>query len=215
MGLVMDLSFFGSLYINGIYDVEVVQNLLVKPGTAKKDIRCVISHPQALSQCAPYLKKMGAETKEAATTSEAARLVAEGEDTTLAAIGSREAAKKYGLEVLESHIQEKGANTTRFAVFSRVRKEEKGKESQFVMLFTVKNEAGALAKAVSTIGSYGINLRAIKSRPTKKLSFEYYFFCEGEGDLWGEKGTEFLSALKENCMDVKVLGTFEKESFLS
>ena len=214
VGVVMDLAFFGSLSISGIYDVEIVQNLLGKKGTKKDQIRCVISHPQALSQCAPILKKLGVEQKEASTTAEAARLVAEGEDMTLCAIGSLQAAKQYGLEVLETHIQEKGGNTTRFAVFSRVPAEQKNPESQFVMGFTVKNEAGALAKAVSTIGSFGINLRAIKSRPTKKLTFEYYFFCEGEGDLTGKAGEELISALKENCMDVKVLGLFDKESLL-
>ncbi len=215
VGVVMDLSFFGALSISGIYDVEVKQNLIAKKGTKKEDIRCVISHPQALAQCAPYLKKMGVEQKEASTTAEAARMVAESSDMTLAAIGSLEAASGFGLQVLESQIQEKGGNTTRFAVFTRTPALLKDADGQFVMLFTVKNEAGALAKAVSTIGKNGINLRAIKSRPTKKLSFEYYFFCEGEGNLGGSEGKKMLSALKENCMDVKVLGTFEKETLLS
>ena len=215
VGVVMDLAFFGSLSISGIYDVEVVQNLLGKKGVRKEEIRCVISHPQALSQCAPYLKKLGVEQKEASTTAEAARLVAEGDDMTLCAIGSLEAASRYGLEVVETHIQEKGGNTTRFAVFTRITPTKKKENKQFVMGFTVKNEAGALAKAVSTIGSFGINLRAIKSRPTKKLSFEYYFFCEGEGNLAGKAGEDLISALKETCMDVKVLGLFEKESLLN
>ncbi len=211
VGKVMDLAFFGSLYISGIYDIEVVQNLLVKKGTALSEIKTVISHPQALGQCAAFLEKEGFDTREAVNTAVAAKAVAEGEDRSIAAIGSDAAAQEFGLEILKSHINEKGGNTTRFAVFTRTRKEPSEKDGRFVMVFTVKNEAGALAKAVSAIGTHGFNLRAIKSRPTKNLSWEYYFFCEGDGFIDGPEGTEMLALLRENCNDLKILGSYEKE----
>ncbi len=214
VGTVMDLAFFGSLSINGIYDIPIEQHLLAKPGVSLSDIKTVISHPQALGQCSTFLKKRGLACMEAANTAVAAKKVAEESDGTIAAIGSLEAAKEYGLQVLCSHIHDKGGNTTRFAVFSRVPKEPGPADRQFVMLFTVKNEAGALAKAVSAIGEHGFNLRAIKSRPTKKLSWEYYFFLEGEGHLHSSEGEIMLSLLRENCNDLKILGCFEKESIL-
>lgn len=214
VGTVMDLSFFGSLSVNGIYDVEVKQNLLAKHGANLSDIKTVISHPQALGQCAPFLKKGGYETVEAVNTAVAAQMVAQSQEISVAAIGSEEAAEQYGLQVLRSNIHEKGGNTTRFAVFSRAKKDPSPADRQFLMVFTVKNEAGALAKAVSAIGTHGFNLRAIKSRPTKKLSWEYYFFCEGEGNLHSPQGEEMLSRLGEACSDLKVLGSFEKESIV-
>lgn len=215
VGKVMDLAFFGSLYINGIYDIEIEQNLLAKKGASLSQIKTVISHPQALAQCAPFLKQLGVKTEEAVNTAVAAQRVAESDDPTLAAIGSLEAAEEFGLQVLRGHIHESGGNTTRFAVFSRTQKNPSPEENQFVMLFTVKNEAGALAKAISAIGTHGFNLRAIKSRPTKNLSWEYYFFCEGEGRIRSEEGEKMLRILGENCNDLKVLGSFEKESKLS
>jgi len=211
VGTVMDLSFFGSLYINGIYDVEVVQNLLAKKDAALSDIKTVVSHPQALGQCAAFLKEQGLLTEEAVNTAVAAQMVSESDRKDLAAIGSLEAAERYGLQVLRSHIHEKGGNTTRFAVFSRTKGEVSPKDCQFLMLFTVKNEAGALAKAVSAIGTHGFNLRAIKSRPTKNLSWEYYFFCEGEGAIYSSEGEKMLALLAENCSNLKILGSFEKE----
>ncbi len=214
VGTVMDLAFFGSLYINGVYDVEVVQNLLAKKGASLSDIKTVISHPQALGQCAPFLKKLGVQTEEAVNTAEAAKRVAESDRMDLAAVGSLEAAEEYDLAVLQSHIHQKGGNTTRFAVFSRTMKEQKPADRHFLMLFTVKNEAGALAKAISAIGESGFNLRAIKSRPTKHLSWEYYFFCEGEGPVFSPEGEKMLAALSENCNDLKILGSFEKEIVL-
>ncbi len=215
VGTVMDLAFFGSLKINGIYDVEVVQNLLVKPGTDLEGIRTVISHPQALKQCGAFLKKLGVETREAVNPAVAAQAVADSSDSSLAAIGSEEAAEEFGLTVLCRHIQEKSGNTTRFAVFSRTEKDLSEKDCQFVLLFTVKNEAGALAKAIASIGENGFNLRAIKSRPTKNLSWEYYFFCEGEGCIHSPEGKKMLTELGKNCNDLKVLGVFEKENVLS
>ena len=214
VGKVMDLAFFGSLFISGIYDVEVVQNLLVKKGTALSHIKTVISHPQALGQCAPFLKKNGWETREAVNTAVAAKTVADGTDGSVAAIGSDIAAEEFGLEILKSHINEKGGNTTRFAVFTRTRSTPSEKDGRFVMVFTVKNEAGALAKAISAIGTHGFNLRAIKSRPTKNLSWEYYFFCEGDGRIDGPEGEKMLALLRENCNDLKILASYEKEILL-
>ena len=211
VGQVMDLAFFGSLYVSGVYDIEIVQNLLGVRGATINDVKTVTSHPQALGQCKPFISSHGFEAVEAVNTAVAAANVVEKNDKTVAAIGSEEAARIYGLDILQSHINEKGSNTTRFAVFTRAMKEPSPGDAQFIMLFTVKNEAGALARAVNTIGSHGINLRAIKSRPTKQISWSYYFFCEGEGCLVSDNGKQMVEELKQTCNDLKIIGSFEKE----
>ena len=211
VGQVMDLLFFGPLYINGIYDIAVVQNLLAVKGTTMDEVRQVISHPQALGQCAAYIRRHGFETVEAVNTAVAAQQVAEWGRHDIAAIGSSEAAAQFGLKKLEAHINESGSNTTRFAVFSKVPKAPGKADNQFIMLFTVPNEAGALGEAVAAIGRYGFNLRALKSRPTKELIWSYYFYAEGEGNIDSEKGREMLQCLKEKCSTIRVVGSFEKE----
>lgn len=117
VGQVMDLAFFGPLYINGVYDIEVVQNLLAIKGTSVEDIKEVISHPQAIGQCADYIKRHGFKVIEAVNTAVAVKQVAEMGRHDIAAIGSVEAGEKYGLVKLEAHINESSSNTTRFAVF--------------------------------------------------------------------------------------------------
>lgn len=214
VGQVMDLTFFGPLFINGIYDIEVVQNLLAVKGTTMDEVKKVISHPQALGQCAAYIRRHGFEPVEAVNTAVAARQVAEWGRHDIAAIGSEEAAAQFGLKKLEAHINESGANTTRFAVFSKVPKAPAATDSQFILLFTVQNEAGALGKAVAAIGQWGFNLRALKSRPTKELSWSYYFYAEGEGDIDSEAGQKMLGQLKEVCSTIRVVGKFEKEIVL-
>lgn len=211
VGKVMDLSFFGSLYVNGIYEAEIVQNLLGVKGAKREDIKTVISHSQALGQCASYIEENGFETQEAVNTAVAAKTVAESGDKAIAAIGSAEAAEKFGLVKIESHINESNQNSTRFAVFSRSEKAHLATDNHFIMLFTVNNAAGSLGKAISVIGEHGFNLKALKSRPTKELVWDYYFYAEGEGNIGSEQGEKMLKKLSECCSNLKILGSFEKE----
>lgn len=211
VGKVMDLSFFGSLFVNGVYEADIIQNLLAVKGAKIEDIKKVISHPQALGQCSPYIEKHSFETEEAVNTAVAAKRVAELGDIHIAAIGSEEAAEEFGLVKIESHINESNTNSTRFAVFSRSEKLYSESDNHFIMLFTVNNAAGSLGRAVSVIGEYGFNLRALKSRPTKELIWNYYFYAEGEGNLKSENGVKMLNALAECCSNLKILGHYDRE----
>jgi len=211
---VVDRAYEGELFINGVYDLEIVQNLLALPGAEIGDIREVVSHPQALSQCADYLRKKGFLSTAATNTAVAACRVAEEGRKDLAAVASLETARLYGLRVLEKHINESSSNTTRFAVFSKAENLPTGSETRFIMFFTVKHEAGSLGKAVSVIGRNGFNLRALKSRPTKNANWEYYFYVEGEGCLQTPEGRNMLEELRDNCSSIKVVGSFEGEKLL-
>ncbi len=212
---VMDLGFFGSLFINGIYDMEIVQNLLGVQDATIWDVKDVISHPQALGQCADYIRDQDYTPHEAANTALAAQKVANDGNKEWAAIASLETAELYGLKVLEKHINASSANTTRFAVFSRFPNRNPQKDHHFVLYFTVKNEAGCLGKAIHIIGEAGFNLAALKSRPTKELIWDYYFYAEGEGNINNEQGQKMVEQLKEVCNNVKVAGSFEKEQKLN
>lgn len=216
VGQVLDLMFTGSLYINGVYDLQVTQNLLGVPGAALADITTVVSHPQALDQCAGYIKKHGFAEHRASNTAVAAQIVAEQGDKTVAAIASAETAGLYGLSVIDHDINESAQNTTRFAVFSRVKNEENGgKENKFLLLFTVNNVAGALAKAVSVIGGHGFNMKALRSRPVKDHAWQYYFYVEAEGDQTSEEGQKMLAELSHHCDMLKVVGHYAIEKTLN
>ena len=208
---VMDLAYFGTLYINGVYDVSISQCLLGTQDATLEGVTEVVSHPQALSQCAGFLAKGGYQLTEASNTAVAARRVAEAQSPALAAIGSPEAAELYGLKVLAPNINESASNTTRFAVFIRTPSGSARRDGQFIMTFTVKNEAGSLAKAISIIGECGFNMRSLKSRPSKNLSWSYYFYVEAEGNLDSEQGRSMLSQLEQICSGLKILATYDRE----
>lgn len=215
VGQVMDLMFAGSLYVNGIYTLRIAHQLLGVPGASAKGIRTVVSHPQALAQCADYIRKNGYQTVEYANTAMAARAVRDGGDTSVAAIASAETARLYGLETLDHDINESAANSTRFAVFSRAENRRLSTdEGKFLLMFTVKNEAGALVKALNVLASYGYNMRALRSRPMKDLAWQYYFYIEAEGDETGQNGADMLRHISLHCDKLKVVGRYSDEIIL-
>jgi len=207
VGQTIDLIFSGTLYINGIYELEIHQNLLGVPGAKVEDIRKVTSHPQALSQCHEYIKIRGMNPEEANNTAVAAKSVAEMQDKTLGAIASVETAELYGLEVLQANINTSGENTTRFAVLSKVRANDP-KLTSSVLMFTVRNEAGSLAGAISIIGKYGYNMTALRSRPLRKHSWQYYFYIEIDGTINSDEGRKMMEELSRICDQLKVAGSF-------
>ena len=217
VGEVLDLLFFGSLHVNGVYELGITQNLIGLPGTDPAQIRQVLSHPQALGQCQGYLHDHGWAAVEFANTALAAEHVAKLGDKSVAAIASEETAALYGLEVLEANINASRQNTTRFAVLSRAENTALGKQmgDHFILVFTSRNEAGSLATALDILGNrYGFNMRALRSRPVKELLWEYYFYLEAEGDIHSEKGRAMLRDMEPYCDRLKIVGTFSRNCTL-
>ena len=207
VGQTIDLIFSGSLFINGIYELEIHQNLLGVPGSSVEDIKKVISHPQALSQCHDYIKSRALETEEANNTAVAAKQVALAKDKCIGAIASIETAEIYGLTVLQQNINKSSENTTRFAVLSRVQANSPSLANS-VLMFTVKHEAGSLANAISIIGKFGYNMTALRSRPLRKHSWQYYFYIEIDGSTDTAEGKQMLEELNKVCDQLKVVGSF-------
>ncbi|MDY3845524.1 MAG: prephenate dehydratase domain-containing protein [Eubacteriales bacterium] len=209
VGAVFDMLFSGSLYITGVYDLYITHHLMAKPGCKLSDIRDVISHPQALSQCASYIREHGFSIQEFENTARAAKFVSQSERSDVAAIASEETAKLYGLDIIARNINENNTNTTRFATLAKAKvssSDERDRHS--IMMFTVSNEAGSLAHAVNIIGKYGYNMRCLRSRPMKELLWQYYFYVEAEGNFDTENGRKMLAELSSSCDKLKVLGSF-------
>ena len=214
VGVVSDLMFSGSLYINRVVEVGVVHNLLGVKGAKMSDIKTVVSHPQALEQCADFIKQKNLKTVEYSNTALAAKFVSEKNDPTICAIASSETAEEYGLEILEGGINTSNSNTTRFGVFTRVSNlpnpSSKNENEHFILMFTTKNEAGALAQALNIIGAHNFNMRSLRSRPLKDLLWNYYFYVELEGNVASRDGKEMLQELSAICARLKLVGTYTK-----
>lgn len=211
VGNVMDLIFSGPLHVNQVKEITINQNLIGIKGTSLENIKKVISHEQALNQCSEYLQKHGLETEDVVNTAVAAKMVKDANDPHLAAIASTDTVELYDLEIIESNINSSNNNTTRFGAFTKAQNVEfmNNKMGVYtILVFTVKNEAGALAKTLNIIGSYGYNMRTLRSRPMKDLIWNYYFYVELDGSINTQDGKDMLNALKVFCDKLKVVGTY-------
>ena len=200
----MDLIYHGSLAVSELYEMRVVQNLIGVKGARLSDIKTVISHPQALAQCAEYVAKHKLGEIVSENTAFAAKQVAEKGSKELAAIASKNCAALYGLEVLAEDIAERGDNTTRFALLSPLAP-AKRKGERLILLFTVNDRSGALLEALKIIAAYGFNMKSLHSRPLKDKPWQYYFYVEAEGA--GEE-KELLSDLARCCTNAKIAGRY-------
>lgn len=208
IGEVMDLMFFGSLYINEVMDYEIEHCLLAKPGVKLENIKKIISHPQAIMQCSDFVDENNFIVLEEVNTAVAAKKL---DDDSTAVIASREAANLFNLNILKEKINNTDTNTTRFASFSRVLSHFENADvskKNFVIVFTVKNEAGALAKCLDIIGAHNFNMRNLCSRPVKNLMWRYFFYCDIEGDIDSKDAKDMFVALRVFCDRLKVVGTY-------
>ena len=211
VGQVTDLMFQGRLFVNGVYTLNVMQNLLGVKGASVESVSKVISHPQALDQSGDFIAAHGYSTEPAVNTARAAKMVAELGDISVAAIASEETAALYGLEVIERGVNGYQDNSTRFAILSRQEgaKVNTGSDgSTFILMFAVKNEAGALVKVLNKLGEFGYNMSVIHSRPLKGLAWSYYFYIEAEGEFGTEAYKQMISEMEYRCNKLKVLGRF-------
>lgn len=210
VGQVTDLMFSGPLYVNHILPLSVTHDLLAVEGATLETVKTVVSHPQALAQCDDFIRAHSYSQTPYANTALAAKYVAELKDPAVAAIASGESASRFGLKMLAEGINQSQVNTTRFAVLSRAENRNVGKQhgAHFILVFTVRNEAGSLAQALNVIGSHGFNMRTLRSRPMGDLLWQYYFYVEAEGNVHSDSGRKMLEELAVYCDKIKCVGSF-------
>ena len=212
VGAVMDLLFSGELFINQVLDLDISHSLLGVESATVDTVKTVVSHPQALHQCDDYIRRHGFNTESYSNTALAAEWVRQANDITLGAIASEEAAEIFGLRVLDRDINTAKNNTTRFAALSRTQNQLKNKgkreDENFVLVFTVQNDAGSLAQTLNIIGAHGYNMRTLRSRPMKNLSWKYFFYVEAEGSINTTNGREMLQELSATCAKLRLVGSY-------
>jgi chorismate mutase/prephenate dehydratase len=207
----LDLLVDSDLLVWAEIDLPISHNLIVKPGTNLKDLKIILSHPQALAQCRRYLEEhyRGVELKETSSTGNAVKLLEELEDA--AAISTSLAAEIYGMEIAAKAIQDNSQNFTRFFVLSKKDREVTGRDKTSI-LFSVKHVPGALFSALKIFAERGINLTKIESRPTKQKQWEYVFFIDFEGHRSSKDVSEALERLRGETLFLKIVGSYPRWS---
>lgn len=186
--------------------IPISQNLIVNPGTKMEDIEDVYSHSQALAQCQEFVAKHKFQSHYAVSTASAAKGIIG--DKTKAAIGNAKTVELYGLEILESDIQDMDNNETRFVVVSKECHEMTGKDKTSIIFSIYEDRPGGLYNILGIFQRDNINLTKIESRPSKKGLGKYLFFVDFNGHKDDENIQNILKEIKKNTYFLKVLGSY-------
>lgn len=193
--------------------ISLVEHCLIGlPGSRIDDLRTVMSHPQALSQCADFLARHAHITPLAEyDTAGSARKVKEAGDPRVAAIASTSAAELLGLEILAEGIQLQQGNATRFvevAIEASPCPEDHPCKTSLVM--NLDHSAGALGEILVHFGRRQLQLAKIESRPIPEDPWKYRFYLDVEGHAESSKMKEAFEVIRPLVSSLRVLGSYPK-----
>jgi prephenate dehydratase len=208
-----DLLLRNQLHITGEYLLRVRHCLIAMPGVQKVEIVRAISHPQALGQCAAYLRNLGIKPESVYDTAGSVKMLKESGARDTAAIASKRAAEIYEMQILEEGIEDNPENYTRFLAIQREAvipegDPHSGGMAKTSIVFTLKNQPGALFKAMSVFALRDIDLTKIESRPLQGKPWEYLFYIDFIGAAHEEKIKRALDHLGEYALTLRVLGSY-------
>ncbi len=173
------------LFIVGEYFLPIHFQLMVLPGVKKQEIKTVHSHIHALGQCRKIIRNNGWKAVVASDTAGAAKFIKQMGDRSQAALAPKLAAELYGLDIIESDVEDAINNVTRFVVVSRedVRAVRKNKDDKIVtsFLFSVRNVPAALYKAMGGFATNGVNMTKLESYQIDGSFSATQFFADIEG----------------------------------
>lgn len=197
------------LWIVGEYFLRVHHCLIAVPGVRKSEINRIISHPQALGQCAAYIREMGVKPEPVFDTAGSVKMLKESWNLTTAAIASRRAAELHGMNILEEGIEDNPENYTRFLQITP-QPIAPPVDAKTSIVFSLKNQPGALFKAMSVFALRDIDLTKIESRPMIGKPWEYMFYIDFIGSTTDDHVQKALDHLQEYALTFRLLGCYQR-----
>lgn len=200
-----DLPVVGESYL------RVRHCLMALPGTSAADLEVVLSHRQALAQCASTLEETvpGAVLRPAPDTAGSARRIRREELASTGALASERAARVHDLRVLRRGMEDEPGNSTRFLLLGR-EPVEAGAEAKTSVAFSGPNEPGLLHRCLAVFARRGIDLTRIESRPLRGASWEYVFYVDFADSTGDDRVQSALEELRGTATMVKVLGSYPR-----
>lgn len=188
--------------------IPIRHMLLGLPGAKLEGVREARSHPVALSQCRGFFAAHpGIRAQAVYDTAGAAQEVAETGDPSLAAIASRRAGERYGLEVLQADLQDRDDNQTRFyLIVNRPEEHPASGLLKTACVAELENRPGSLHALLGVFADLGLDLNHVASRPAAS-PWTYRFIIEFTHATVAE-ATRALEAAEPLCARLHVLGTF-------
>lgn len=207
---VYDLMREHNFHIVKSIKLRIQHSVLAKKGVKLEDIKEIISHEQAINQCAKFIKSLGdVKVTVCPNTAIGAKMVAESDRRDVACIASRECAGIYDLELIKANVQNADNNYTRFICISKELEIYKGADRISIMM-TVPHESGSLNKILNKFSTLNLNLTKLESRPLENTSFEFMFYFDFEADLKDKEILNLITELDNEAQDFIFLGNYSE-----
>jgi len=207
---VYDLMIRHNFYITRSVRLKVDHNLVAKKGAKLGDIREIVSHEQAISQCSAFLETLkGVKITRCANTAAAAKLVAESGRTDLAALCSRNCLELYDLGCLAASVQNQNNNYTRFICISRNLEIFPGAGRTSIMM-VIPHRAGSLYRVLARFSALNINLIKLESRPIPDRDFEFMFYFDLDTSVYSPEFIQLMGDLQTLSEEFKYLGSYSE-----
>ena len=182
--------------------------LLALPGVRPEDITEIYSHEQAIGQCSKFLGGLkDVKVIPCGNTAAAAKMVAESGSRTAAAISSHPCAALYGLEGINSNIQDSDNNYTRFICVTKKPVIYAG-ANRISLIIAFENKPGALYDILSKLAALDINMTKLESCPVAGSDFEFIFFIELEASVKDPSVLAMLEEMERSCAQFQFLGSY-------
>ena len=204
-----DLMLESDLRVCGETAVRVIHCLIASPDAGLDTVRKVYSHPQALAQSRNFLKHLNAELIPGYDTAGSVKMIKEQRLTDSAAIASSRAAEIYGMKVIAREIEDNPYNFTRFFILAREDSPPSGNDKTSIV-FSTKNQPGALYEALGEFSRRSINLTKLESRPTRQKPWQYNFYLDFDGHRDDAAARDALVGVEKLTIFLKVLGSYPK-----
>jgi chorismate mutase/prephenate dehydratase len=200
-----ELTIISQVYLN-------VRHSLFSSSTLE-NIRQVKSKDQALAQCADWLRVHLPDAELIPVSSTAEAVCQCKQEDGVGAIAGSLTGRIYGVPELAEGIQDRADNVTRFLVVAQKALPPKdGVSYRTSLVMSLTDQVGALQTVLNEFSERKINLSKIESRPSKKKSWDYYFFIDFTGHSEDSDVREVLSGLSAACPFLKVLGSYPETS---
>ena len=190
--------------------------MLAPKGATLAGLKTVRSHIQALTQCRRLIRSLVIEPINHADTAGSAKEIAELNDPRHAAIASSLAAEIYGLDILQSGIEDAEHNTTRFLILAPEKKIPPRVEGARIMtsfVFQVKSVPAALYKALGGFATNGVNMTKLESYMMGGRFTATRFYADVEGHPDDRNLRLALEELEFFAHDMRILGVYPTSPF--
>ena len=201
-----DLLLERSVTILGESLLRIRHNVIAAPGTRLADIRRVLSHPVALSQCRRWLSAHPEiEVVPFYDTAGSVKHIMQQGLGDAAGIAPLLAAQQYGAEIVVAGVEDHAENYTRFYQLARTGAVPDA--NKLSVAFSVEHRPGTLILALEEFRRAGLNLTRIESRPVPGRPWEYVFYVDVRFDTLPQIDGA-MAGLTAHCQMVKELGRY-------